>query len=65
MTVLQIALIVCAGIVLWLSAIALIVVWVMGMSRNASLDEQTFERHAQSAEPDESDSTAAPDRTSA
>ena len=66
MTVLQIALLVGAGVVLWLSATALIIVWVMGMSRNAALDEQMFQRRSGSAgEPDESESTAASDRTSA
>jgi hypothetical protein len=66
MTVLQIALLVCAVVAVWLSAIVLIVVWVMGMSRNAALDERVFTRTARSArERDGSDSSAAPDRTSA
>lgn len=62
MTALQIALLVCGVVVLWLSAIALIVVWVMGMSRNTALDEQVFRR---TAERDGTDSSTAPDRTSA
>lgn len=44
MTVLQIALLVGAGIVVWLVAAGLIVVWVMGMSRNAAIDEEKFRR---------------------
>lgn len=44
MTVLQIALVVGAGVVVWLLAIALIVVWVMGMSRNAAVDDEKFRR---------------------
>ena len=66
MTVLQIVLIVCAGVVLWLSATALIIVWVMGMSRNAALDEQVFTRSAEPwDERDEKGSSTTPDRTSA
>ncbi|MHA7220573.1 hypothetical protein ACX80L_17000 [Arthrobacter sp. MDT1-48-3] len=44
MTVLQIALLLGAGIVVWLLAVVLIVVWVMGMSRNAAVDDEKFRR---------------------
>lgn len=44
MTVLQIALLVGAGAALWLLATVVIVVWVMGMSRNAAVDEEKFRR---------------------
>ncbi|BBE21667.1 hypothetical protein MN0502_05500 [Arthrobacter sp. MN05-02] len=44
MTVLQIALLLGTGIVVWLLAVALIVVWVMGMSRNAAVDDEKFRR---------------------
>jgi biopolymer transport protein ExbB/TolQ len=44
MTVLQIALLVGAGVAVWLVAVVLIVVWVMGMSRNAAVDEEKFHR---------------------
>lgn len=44
MTVLQIALLVAAGAAVWLLATVVIVVWVMGMSRNAAVDEEKFRR---------------------
>lgn len=44
MTVLQIALLVGAGAIVWFTAVVLIVVWVMGMSRNAAADDEKFRR---------------------
>ncbi|WP_422391220.1 MULTISPECIES: hypothetical protein [unclassified Arthrobacter] len=44
MTVLQIALLVAAGAAVWLLATVVIVVWVMGMSRNTAVDEEKFRR---------------------
>jgi len=42
MTVLQIALLLGAGVVVWSLVVVAIVVWVMGMSRNAAVDEGKF-----------------------
>lgn len=66
MAVLQIALLVGAGVVAWLLAVALIVVWVMGMSRNAAVDDEKFRRDL-ALEKDEAAPKAAAttDRTSA
>ncbi|MFC3298315.1 hypothetical protein FJV46_02720 [Arthrobacter agilis] len=47
MTVLQLALVIGAGIAVWLLAVVLIVVWVMGMSRNTAVDEEKFRRDLQ------------------
>ena len=44
MTVLQIALLVGAGMAVWLLAVVVIIIWVMGMSRNATFDEEKFRR---------------------
>ncbi|THJ66669.1 hypothetical protein E8P82_06880 [Arthrobacter echini] len=44
MTAVQIILLVGAGFVVWMLIVALIIVWVMGMSRNAAVDEEKFRR---------------------
>lgn len=44
MTTVQILLLIGAGFVVWLLAVALIILWVMGMSRNAAVDEDKFTR---------------------